>query len=367
MYEELFEEILRSKKGVLGKFWEHTYLRLTHAYGGWPEGTVFLKDLAVSGFPKIGRINALVPGLKKQFASCSFWMEEKVDGYNVRIFHYQGKILCATRGGFICPFSTDRIMDLMSADIFNDYPTLVLCGEITGPENPYIEGPSPLVDEDIKLFIFDIAKLPTFEFLPQQQKQELLYRYGLPSVKNFGLFENRQEDFEKIKKILLNLHYEYREGVVFKEEPSGRRAKYVTANSDLNDIAVFSRKIMDISPNYFIDRMLRYVLFLIDMGIIEENGWEEKLGKAFVSSIKEVLNYLKENGKSSRLFRCRFRNPQNAQHFIDHLKHIPRHEEHIVVKGFFKDKEYWILEFEKIYPSTGDSLRNWLSGALRFD
>ncbi|ACD82068.1 RNA ligase [Candidatus Methylacidiphilum infernorum] len=366
MYEQLIEEILQSKKGQLGRFWEYSYVRLTHAYKGWPEGTVFLKDLAIAGFPKIGRINSLEPGLREQFPS-SFWMEEKVDGYNVRIFQYKGKILCATRGGFLCPFSTDRIGELMPLGIFNDHPSLVLCGEIAGPDNPYIEGPSPLVQEDIKLFIFDIAQLPTLEFLPQRQKQELICRYGLPSVKNFGLFKNNGNDLVEIKKILLCLHNEYREGAVFKEEPFGRYAKYVTAHSDLNDIAVLSHKIMDISPNYFIDRILRYVLFLIDMGIIEENGWDEKLGKAFISSIKEVLKRVKEGGKSSRLFRCRFRNPQNAQYLIDHLKHIPGHQEHVIVKKFYKDKDYWYLEFEKIFPATGDSLRNWLSGALRFD
>ncbi|TFE66098.1 RNA ligase [Methylacidiphilum sp. Yel] len=366
MFELFIEEILAKKRGVQGKFQDKTYIRLTNSYGGWPEGSIVFKDLIIAGFPKIGRINSLESGLREQFSG-SFWMEEKVDGYNVRIFHHQGQIYCATRGGFICPFSTDRIVDLLNVDIFIDHPNLVLCGEITGPGSPYIEGPTPLVSEDIKLFIFDIAKGSTMEFLPERQKHELISRYALPSVKNFGLFENQPEDLRQIKKILLSLHNEYREGVIFKEEPFGRRTKYVTANSDLNDIAVFSQKILDVSPNYFIDRIIRYVLFLTELGLIEENNWEEKLGKAFVCGIKEVLKKVQADGRSSRFFRCRFRELKNAEYFIEHLKHIPGHQEHVIIKKVYKENSYWVLEFEKTFPSTSDTLRNWLSGALRFD
>ena len=36
----------------------------------------------------------------------------KVDGYNVRIVRLAGRLVPFTRGGFVCPFTDDRLADV---------------------------------------------------------------------------------------------------------------------------------------------------------------------------------------------------------------------------------------------------------------
>jgi putative ATP-dependent DNA ligase len=106
-----------------------SYRRFTHNYQSIPAG-------------KIGRMFHLGQGLDANFA-CPFWVEEKVDGYNVRIFAHENEVLAVTRRGYICPFTTDRIKDFININLFTVYPNLIVCAEVAGPENPYnTAGPS---------------------------------------------------------------------------------------------------------------------------------------------------------------------------------------------------------------------------------
>ncbi len=72
------------------------YVGFTDAFRGVPRGTAVFADAVVYGDPQIGRILALQPGLAEQFPA-AFWMEEKVDGYNVRVFRSGERILALTR------------------------------------------------------------------------------------------------------------------------------------------------------------------------------------------------------------------------------------------------------------------------------
>jgi len=164
-------EILEGKGGILEDEFEGIrYLRFKDSVANLRRGTVvFDFHNIILGFPHIKRVVQLENGVKRVFKRKPFYVEEKVDGYNVRVAQIEGRVFAFTRGGFICPFTTERIEDFVNMEFFKDYPNLVLCGEMAGPESPYlVEGP-PYVKEDIKFFLFDIQEKRTY----QREKLEM--------------------------------------------------------------------------------------------------------------------------------------------------------------------------------------------------
>ncbi len=141
--------VLEGKGGIVEDEFEGIrYVRFRDsARGGFRRGTVvFENGDVVPGFPHIKRIVQLENGgVRRVFKGGEpFYVEEKVDGYNVRVVKVGRRILALTRGGgFVCPFTTERILDFVDEGFFRDYPDLVLVGgEMAGPESPYIvEGP----------------------------------------------------------------------------------------------------------------------------------------------------------------------------------------------------------------------------------
>ncbi len=92
----------------------------------------------IRGYPKIRRTLILYPSLKLHFNS-EVAVEEKMNGYNVRIALINGKIVAFTRGGFVCPYTTKKAPEIMDMSaFFIDHPELVICGEMVGSENPYV-------------------------------------------------------------------------------------------------------------------------------------------------------------------------------------------------------------------------------------
>jgi len=79
-------------------------VRLTHDYKKYPRGTIFFEGGLIPGYPRIMRVLHLKNGIKRYLKE-QFYVEEKVDGYNVRIGILNGYPLAFTRGGFICPFT----------------------------------------------------------------------------------------------------------------------------------------------------------------------------------------------------------------------------------------------------------------------
>lgn len=167
------------------------YVRFRDSARNFRRGTVvFETGEAVLGFPHIKRVVQLENGIRRVFKNKPFYVEEKVDGYNVRVVKVKDKILAITRGGFVCPFTTERIEDFVNFDFFKDYPNLVLVGEMAGPESPYlVEGP-PYVKEDIEFFLFDIQEKGTGRSLPAEERYRLAEEYGIPQVERFGLYDS---------------------------------------------------------------------------------------------------------------------------------------------------------------------------------
>jgi putative ATP-dependent DNA ligase len=356
---ELFQQALGRHKARWEEHGELRYLRLTDDFRGHAKGTVRLGERLIPGYPHIGRIYRLEQGLAQQFTG-PFDAEEKIDGYNVRIFRHGDRVLALTRGGYVCPFTTDRIPELLTLEPLEREPDLVLCAEVAGPDNPYAIGTPPFVQEDVRAYVFDLMRLDRAGFLPHADKLQRLARYGLPAPSYFGRFT--AGDWPRIRDILVELDAEGREGVVFKEDrPEGHRTKYVTRNSGIFDIAVRSSDVVELPGDFFTGRILRMALFMDDTGLARDADMDRRLGKAFLDGLFESVQGFKASGGVFHTFRCRFRERANAEIFVSHLSAILGHT-HLWQRRLEPDGDHWVLEFDKEVPKLTGLLHQLFRG-----
>lgn len=342
--------------------WE--YLQFTGSFRSIPEGTAIFGDEVIWGYPKTGRIFQLSTGIEAQFEQ-PFWVEEKIDGYNVRIFRQGDDVLALTRRGYICPFATDRLADLIDTRILNEHPDLVLCAEVAGPDNPYNEGSPPFISEDVQLFVFDVMHKGSPEFIPHQKKMELLEAYDLPGVAQFGRYQIT--GLEKIKAVVLKLHREGREGLVFKEDsPRDWRVKYVTGSINLADIRVSEGEIQQLPADYFMHRILRLSLFLEEHGIEPTAEIYQQLGESLIAGTIKAIEQHRRERKVYHTFRCLFRQRSNAE-LMMHAMERRLGQRQVFQRRLEKQGEYYLLEFDKVLPRTTGLFANLLSGGIVFD
>lgn len=345
----------------LGKW---RYRRVVRSFRSLPAGTALLGDTLVYGYPKIGRLSRLDSGLKAQF-SLPFWVEEKVDGYNVRIFHHAGEVLAITRRGYICPFTTDRLHDFIDTGLFEAHPELVLCAEVAGPENPYNRDSPPYLSEDVGMFAFDLMRKDRQGFLPHQEKARLLRKFGVPEVSQYGRYA--LEDLPRLAQLARELDGAGREGMVLKEDSAqDRRAKYVTGRINLADLRVGSIAIKQLPAEYFTQRLLRLGLFLDEHHIEPTPALYRELGEALIEGVLEAVGRWRHEGKVADHFRCRFHHRENAELMLEALYRLlgKGHVQHQVLD---RRGEYYVLEFSKVLPKTTGLLAHLLQGGLVFD
>ncbi len=360
----IVREAVKHRKARSESFLGFEYLRFSDDYKDVPRGTAIFQDTVVWGYPHIGRVFMLEKGLKEQFKK-PFWVEEKVDGYNVRIFKLGDRVIALSRGGYICPFTTDRLPEFINLKFFEDNPNLVLCAEVAGPENPYIEESPPFVEEDIRFFVFDIMKKNEEGFLPQEEKLRLVEKYELPSVEVFGKFTSEQVG--ELKKLLLKLNEEGREGVVFKEDSEeNKRAKYITSYANLSDIKVTAKNMLQLPPEYYTNRILRLVLFMEEEGIERTEHLYEELGRAFIDGLFEAIEQFKKEHKVYRTFRCRFKSRDNAVALMELMQRTSKHIQ-VIQRDLKEENGYWVLTFDKVFLNMTGLLGHLLSGGLVFD
>ncbi len=362
--EEIFRQA-RERGKVRREHWEDgEYLRLLDEFHGLPRGTVKIADTLLCGYPRIGRILRLASGLREVF-SAPFFVEEKVDGYNVRVVRVGERVLAFTRGGFLCPFTTDRLADLIDTSFFEIHPGLVICMEVAGPDNPYLRGTTPQVTEDVRAFVFDIARKGRVGFLPYAEKLALLERHRLPSVQRYGRFT--VEQVEALRSLLWRLNEEQREGVVMKEDSAqDRRIKYVTSNSSVADIRNTVHNLLHLPPEYFIHRILRLALFRDEVGREAAEDIAERLGHAFLDGLDEAIAQYRREGKVYYAFRCRLRDPANADRLLAHIRRGDRRM-HVVETARRSEGGYTVLEFRKVYDDMTGLLAHLMRGGQVFD
>ncbi len=361
----LFQEAIAHHKARHESYPGVDYLRLTDNFHGTPRGSVALRGRVVHGYPSIGRILRLDTGLHQQFEA-PFWLEEKVDGYNVRVLRLGDDTLALTRGGFICPFTTDRLPDLIDLQILEHEPDLILCAEVAGPDQPYVSGYPPFIEEDVKLFVFDMMRIDTPGYLPQRKKHELIERYALPAVGFYGYY-NADQTVE-LHELVERLDQEGREGVVLKEDSArDRRAKYVTRYSCVDDIRATVDHMRDLPAEYFTGRILRLALYLDETGKDKVKDIREELGSALLDGLFRSIDQSRTEKRVYRRHRCRFRSAENAKRLLQHLKQRADGHLHVAERRLEREGDYYVLEFDKLHAGMTGMLGHLLEGGLVFD
>ncbi|MCK5689661.1 RNA ligase [Myxococcota bacterium] len=341
------------------------YLRFREDVHHWRRGTVRIGGHWIQAYPSIGRIFVLKRGLEKNFPD-EFWLEEKMDGYNIRVVRLDGQIIPFSRGGFVCPFTYDRLPDLVDLHpFFDEHPQRVVCAEIAGPENPYIQAENARIKEDIEFFAFDLMDLDTTGFVPLATRDELFEKYKIPRARSFGAFNFQKCD--EVRELIVQLGHDGSEGLVIKPPEVGVRAKYVTPDINIDDIRHDATLLMELPADFFKNRIIRLAIDLDDLKLRErKEEMAQALGDALLTGALEALTQLHKSHTVSKVFSVRLRSTKNVDRLMEHLNSASTK---IQVREISRsvEGEYCRLIFQKTYLKSTATLFTILDGQLIFD
>ncbi len=307
----------------------------------------------IRGFPKIRRAMILEPAIKKHFPHTdTICVEEKMNGYNIRIIAIDNNPVALTRKGYVCPYSTEKVREMISCSFFRDHPELVVYGEMVGPDNPYI--PKDIYDVDsIAFFVFDIRHKKTGNPIPVDQRRKLAGEYGFRQVPYFGEFK-KEEAFLSIHKLIRELGEKGREGVVIKDpQMIDPPVKYTSSQSNCADLEHAFEFYNDVGRDYIFSRVVREGFQAVeweeDMQEIERRSL--RLGK---SILLPMIRTIRKVGQGERV-------SNDVQIRTSNLNTISELEQFFHRQGLeiiFSDPERtgdgYIVKIRKLNKSTND-------------
>ena len=312
----------------------------------------------IRGFPKIRRTLILSPTIEKHFKD-KVAVEEKMNGYNVRIASVNSKIIALTRGGYLCPFTTQKVQEFMDLDrFFKDNPNFVICGEMIGTANPYVSHYYPEIGE-LGFRIFDVREKATNKPLPVKEKRKLLKDYDLPMVRLLGTFPVKKAP-EKIKEIVKKLGEEGREGVVIKDPQMVLPPiKYTASQAHANEIKYAFTYPFDFGRAFFFSRVIREGFQAYEMGESDDELRERahRLGEAIIYPMVKTIKKIAEDGIAHEDTTINVSSRKEAREFIKHLHALDVSATIID----YKDGEAVIRRF---HQATTDRTKNFLEGGL---
>jgi len=312
----------------------------------------------IRGFPKIRRTLILSPTIEKHFKD-KVAVEEKMNGYNVRIASVDSKIVAITRGGYLCPFTTRKVQEFMNLDkFFEDNPNLVICGEMIGTSNPYVSHYYPEIGK-LGFRIFDVREKTTNKPLTVKDKRKLLRDYDLPMVRLLGTFLVK-EAAEKIKEIVKRLGEEGREGVVIKDpQMELPPIKYTASQAHASEIEYAFNYPFDFGRAFFFSRVIREGFQAYEMRESRDELRERahRLGESIIYPMLKTIKEIAEGGMAHEDTKINVSSRKEAMEFIKHL-HALGVSASIID---YRDGEAIIRRF---YQSTTDRIKNLLEGGL---
>ncbi len=329
------------------------YIRFRGDFKSISRGTVITKSgRIIWGYPHIKRIFTLEKGIDKNIKTETFYVEEKIDGFNVRVASIDKEIFAFSRGGFIDHFSTENVRKMKLEMFFKEHPQYVLCGEMTGA-TPYTKC-EKIGALDVNFFVFDIDG-GDGAYLKPKEKYELLKRYNIKVVPLLGHFNKSK--IVKLKQAVLQLSKRKYEGVVIKPEDGSQVIKYVTPYADIIDIANNIELMFDMPSGFFMQRVLRSAYFIRELEL-DRAKYSKELGQAFYSGLVETLKKIENGENVAEDFEILIKNP-NTWNGI--LKNMSR-EVKIEVINKKETLNGIIIKFRKIYRRSDKILRNYLAG-----
>lgn len=320
------------------------YYRIKKTFQGMTRGTVIIGKRVIWGFPHIKRIFRLDNGIEKNIGLPVF-AEEKIDGFNARIASINGKIFGFSRGGFLDSFITEKAREMKFEKFFLKYPEYVICAEMIG-NTPHT---TPEENYDVKLLIFEIDQ-GDGSYIHPEKRYSIIKEFDLEGVPAFGKIET----LEDLRNLALNLNKSKKEGMVLKN--GKKTVKFVTANSDIEDIGHASKWIFDNEQGFFLQRILRPSFFIDDYSL-DVNEYSIKLGNAFFNLIKSV-----REAKKGEMISSEFVIKVKDDAIFDEIK---RHMSKDVKIELVSKKEIdgeKIIRFKKIFKKTSKLLISYSNG-----
>lgn len=328
------------------------YLRFTSDFGVIPRGTVITNKRVIFGYPHIPRIFTLEKGIERNIPKdAELYIEEKIDGFNVRVASAGGNIYAFSRGGYHDSFSTEKAREAGFSKFFTDYPSHVLCGEMIG-NTPYTP---PTEKYDVRFYIFDIMD-GKGRFVTCEEKYRLARRYSLESVPL--LKRCKSSDMRAVKELAVSINRSGKEGMVIKTSDRKKVVKYVTALSDIADIRQTSSAFFDMPIGFFYQRILRSCMFVKDFELDREE-YATRLGRAFYQGMMESLKRIDKHESIAGEFEI---NVKDAGIMDDIRKHTGRDVE---IQEVFRRPEKegrTRIRFLKVYRKTNRVMKHLAEG-----
>ncbi|MFQ3294586.1 MAG: putative ATP-dependent DNA ligase [Natrialbaceae archaeon] len=280
----------RIQDEFVNRYYEGTEYRSLPDYRKHLEkGTVLIAGMVVRGFPKIPRTLVIEEGIPRYFAG-EFAVEEKMNGYNVRVTQIGNEVYAFTRGGIICPYTTWKVeADLDLEPFFEEYPGTMVCGEMAGPENPYT--PHDYEDIDSLAFrAFDVRDRETGESIRVSDRRSILEEFDIPQVPFFGVFSPR-EAVEELPGIIDELDDAGREGIVMKTPHVTQQLKYTTSSANRGSLAFAFSLPFDYGQDFMFRRIIREAFQSAEWDESPQQARERAhaLGEAILLSMTDTI------------------------------------------------------------------------------
>lgn len=357
------------EKNYLARNWEkHDYLfRFDKEVSRIERGTVLYEKgdtfEVIMGFPKIRRAMVLDPTIKKHFSGIGkVAVEEKMNGYNVRVANVKGNILAITRSGYVCPYTTERANVKLNLKFFDDFPELVLYGEMVGPDNPYV--PKEIYGiESVEFYIFDIREKNTGKPLPTSKRRKMMEKYGFLQVRAFGEIPLETAPKE-IADIIRELGKTEHEGVVIKDPDMVLPPlKYTSSQSNCSDLRHAFRFYNEAGRDYMLSRIVREGFQTVEWDE-DETDFEKRciqLGESILNPLRDSIRIVKNGQRLYEEVRIRVKDPKTATEFENYLKRLG-------IDAIFEEPQpignEYLINIKKVNKSTNDKTQAIWEGEL---
>jgi putative ATP-dependent DNA ligase len=326
------------------------YVRFRERHGRILRGTVVTRNRVIAGYEHIPRIFTLGSGIGRNIKADEVCIEEKIDGFNLRVAKVEGAIFAFSRGGYIDAFSTEKARGLGLEGFFADYPERVLCGEMVG-NTPYTE---PTERFDVRLFVFDIDE-GGGTYLPCEERYATLKKYGIEGVPRLGKYA--ASDIKKIRELALSLNKAKKEGMVIKTPDRKAAVKFVTPNADIEDIGKCSHTMFDMPLGFYVQRVFRSGIFVKEFGL-DRKEYARRLGEAFYSGLIRGFEMVGDGRGSEEEFEILIRDPRTWDTIHRHMSK----EVKLEVISNRDERGGRRIRFRKIYKKTTKKMHDALSG-----
>jgi putative ATP-dependent DNA ligase len=324
--------------------------------------TIFNNNDVVYGYPKIRRAMMLGPAIKRYFSD-RIAVEEKMNGYNVRVASIDGDVVALTRGGFICPFSTEVAKRIIPEEVFINHPDAVLCGEMVGPENPYV--PKEIYPTDtIDFYLFDLSRKNWKGTLGVHKTHEFAEEHSLQAAPLLGEFY-AEKAYEEIVSIIERLGKKGREGVVMKDpENKSLPVKYTTSESNCRDLEVAFKYYNDYALDFFVSRAVREGFQSTEYNESEEERRDRalRIGESILLPLVETIKKKMKGEQIVQQVQIRVKSHQTARDFEYHLRRSG-------IKAIFDQPEPdyeggYLVRITKLVMSTNDKTQALIDGDM---